>query len=110
MTMKSAVSTGCSMPYRRYLRLCTQFSHAATWLGARSCHPRPMAELIAVLDVGRAHAKLSLIDVESGESTWHLQRRCATIPGSPSRSLGVVTVGSLVLAALAGAPNKDRIR
>jgi L-fuculokinase len=67
-------------------------------------------ELIAVLDIGRANARLSLIDVETGESTWHLQRRCASVPGSPTRSLDVVTVGSLVLAALAGAPNKDRIR
>jgi sugar (pentulose or hexulose) kinase len=67
-------------------------------------------ELIAVLDIGRANAKLSLIDVESGETTWHLQRRCSMVPGSPTRSLDVVTIGSLVLASLAGAPNKDRIR
>jgi L-fuculokinase len=67
-------------------------------------------ELIAVLDVGRANAKLSLIDVESGATTWHLQRQCSIKPGSPTRSLDVVTVGNLVLAALAGAPGKDRIR
>jgi L-fuculokinase len=69
-----------------------------------------MAELIAVLDIGRSNAKLSLIDIETAQTVWHLQRRCSMLPGSPTRSLDVVTVGSLVLAALAGAPNKDRIR
>jgi sugar (pentulose or hexulose) kinase len=69
-----------------------------------------LADLTAVLDIGRANARLSLIDVESGETTWSLQRRCTMTAGSPIRSLDVPTIGSLVLAALAAAPGKERIR
>lgn len=65
--------------------------------------------LIAVLDIGRANAKLSLIDVESGGTTWNLQRRCTTVAGSSTRSLDIVTIGNLLLAGLAGAPGKERI-
>jgi sugar (pentulose or hexulose) kinase len=67
-------------------------------------------DLIAIIDIGKTNAKLSFVDAESGETTWSLQRRCTTVERSGIRALDVDGVESLLLAGLAGAPGKERIR
>src|SRR6266702_4804817 len=67
-------------------------------------------DLIAVIDIGKTNAKLSFVDAQSGENTWSLQRRCATVLRSGLRALDVDGVEALLLAGLAGAPGKERIR
>ena len=67
-------------------------------------------DLIAVIDIGKTNAKLSFVDAQSGETTWSLQRRCATVQRSGLRALDVSGVECLILAGLAGAPGKERIR
>jgi len=67
-------------------------------------------DLIAVIDIGKTNAKLSFVDAQSGETTWSLQRRSATVQRSGIRALDVSGVECLVLAGLAGAPGKERIR
>jgi L-fuculokinase len=67
-------------------------------------------DLIAIIDIGKTNAKLSVVDAETGETTWSLQRRCASVQRSGIRSLDVTGVECLVLAGLAGAQGKERIR
>jgi L-fuculokinase len=67
-------------------------------------------DLIAIIDIGKTNAKLCLVDAETGETTWSLQRRCASVQRSGIRSLDVTGIECLVLAGLAGAPGKERIR
>jgi L-fuculokinase len=67
-------------------------------------------DLIAIIDIGKTNAKLSLVDAGTGETTWTLQRRCTSVQRSGIRTLDVMGVEALVLAGLAGAPGKERIR
>jgi L-fuculokinase len=67
-------------------------------------------DLVAVIDIGKTNAKLSLVDLQSGETTWSLQRRCTTIQQSGIRALDVIGIEYLVFAGLAEAPGKERIR
>jgi L-fuculokinase len=67
-------------------------------------------DLIAIIDIGKTHAKLSLVDADTGETTWSLQRRYPPIQRSGIRALDVMGIECLVLAGLAGAPGKERIR
>jgi L-fuculokinase len=67
-------------------------------------------DLIAIIDIGKTHAKLSLADAQSGEITWSLQKRYPPIVRAGLRALDVMGIESMLLAGLAGAPGKDRIR
>src|SRR5262249_43836543 len=67
-------------------------------------------DLIAIIDIGKTNAKLSLVDAETGETTWSLQRRCTSVLRSGIRALDVMGIECMVLAGLGGAPGKERIR
>jgi len=67
-------------------------------------------DLIAVIDIGKTNAKVSLIDAVSGETTWNLQCRSGTVDRIGIRELDVMGIECMVLAALAAAPGKARIR
>lgn len=65
--------------------------------------------LIAVLDVGKTNAKLSLLDVESGEAHWTTRRPSTTGDAPGVRELDVAGIEHWLLRSLAEAPDRDRI-
>jgi L-fuculokinase len=67
-------------------------------------------DLIAVIDIGKTNAKVSLVDAQSGETTWSIQRSCGTVQRAGIRELDVMEIEYLVLASLTGAPGKERVR
>jgi sugar (pentulose or hexulose) kinase len=67
-------------------------------------------DLIGVLDVGKTHAKLLLVAVDSGEITWSVETRTTAIVGSATRELPVDTTERWILTSLASAPEKRHIR
>jgi sugar (pentulose or hexulose) kinase len=68
------------------------------------------SDLIAVLDVGKTHAKLLLVEADSGEITWERQRVCAPLAGPHYRELDVAGTESWLIEALAAAPERARIQ
>src|SRR5262249_19602667 len=67
-------------------------------------------DLIAVIDIGKTNAKLSLVDADTGETTWGQQRRCISIQRAGIRTLDVMGIESMILSGLADAPGKEKIR
>jgi L-fuculokinase len=66
-------------------------------------------DLMAIIDIGKTNAKLSIVDTQTGEATWGLQRRCPSVQRSGLRVLDVTGVESMILAGLADAPHRERI-
>ena len=67
-------------------------------------------ELIAIIDIGKTNAKLTFVDVQSGATTWSMQRRCTTVERSGIRALDVAGIECFLLDGLADAPGKERVR
>jgi sugar (pentulose or hexulose) kinase len=66
--------------------------------------------LIALLDIGKTNAKVSLVDPESGAEIRGSRRANAVVQGSSMRELDVEGIGQWLLDALRDAPHRDRIR
>jgi sugar (pentulose or hexulose) kinase len=66
--------------------------------------------LIALLDIGKTNAKVSVIDPESGAEIRGSRRANAVVQGSSMRELDVEGIGQWLLDALRDVPHRDRIR
>jgi L-fuculokinase len=66
--------------------------------------------LIAVFDVGKTNAKLSLIDAGLGRELWSVRRANQVVDGDAGRELDVVNIENWLLETLRGAPHRERIR
>jgi sugar (pentulose or hexulose) kinase len=66
--------------------------------------------LIAVFDVGKTNAKLSLIDAGLGRELWSVRRANQVVDGDAGRELDVANIESWLLESLRGAPHRERIR
>nr|WP_298716800.1 FGGY family carbohydrate kinase [uncultured Steroidobacter sp.] len=66
--------------------------------------------LIALIDIGKTHAKMSVIDPHSGAELRGSRRANAVIQASAMRELDVEAISQWLLDALREAPNRDRIR
>jgi sugar (pentulose or hexulose) kinase len=65
--------------------------------------------LIAVFDVGKTNAKLSLVDPELGREIWSVRRPNEQVRGAQGRELDVVAIEAWLLESLRGAPERERI-
>jgi len=66
--------------------------------------------LIALLDIGKTNAKVSVIDPATGTEIRGSRRANAVIQGPAMRELDVDSIGQWLLHALRDAPHRDRIR
>jgi sugar (pentulose or hexulose) kinase len=66
--------------------------------------------LVALIDVGKTNAKLSLVDPQSGGEFRGGRRATTVIQGPLTRELDVAAIGEWLLEALREAPHRDRIR
>ena len=66
--------------------------------------------LIALLDIGKTNAKLSVVDPESGAELRGSRRANAIVQGPSMRELDVEAIHRWLLEALRDAPHRDRIR
>ena len=73
-----------------------------------------MSALIAVIDIGKTNAKLMLLDEQTGAAAWSVERPSPAIPvpdyGDLARQLDVHGIEAWLIAQLAQAPEKHRIR
>jgi L-fuculokinase len=67
-------------------------------------------ELIAVLDVGKTHARLLLVESVSGEIVWERRRACASVSTRSFLELDVAGTESWLIDSLASAPQRAQIR
>lgn len=67
------------------------------------------AALIAVFDVGKTHAKLTLIDPALGQEIWSARRANGIVQGASGRELDVVAIEAWLLESLRSAPGRERI-
>jgi len=65
--------------------------------------------LIAVFDVGKTNAKVSLVDPALGQEIWSLRRANDVITGAATRELDVVAIETWLLESLLSAPHRERI-
>lgn len=65
--------------------------------------------LIAVLDVGKTHAKLIVTEAEGGRVVWRGRREAASLANGPLRRLDVAGIAGWLAASLAGMPERGRI-
>jgi len=65
--------------------------------------------LIAVFDVGKTNAKLSVVDLEQGRETWSVRRPNNLVQGPAGRELDVVAIETWLIDSLRQAPDKERI-
>jgi L-fuculokinase len=65
--------------------------------------------LIAVLDVGKTNAKISLVDPALGQEIWSARRASEVVQGPVTRELDVVAIEAWLLDALRGAPQRERV-
>ena len=68
-----------------------------------------MNALIAVIDVGKTHAKLALVDPARGEEIWSVRRANQVVSGRVTRELDVVAIEEWLLESLRTAPERERI-
>lgn len=69
-----------------------------------------MSELIAIVDIGKTNTKLVLLEARSGRIAWHAERAMRAIPGPLLHELDLHGIESWIVATLARAPHKERIR
>ncbi|MCC7463791.1 MAG: L-fuculose kinase [Gammaproteobacteria bacterium] len=67
------------------------------------------SSIIAVVDVGKTHAKLLLTDARSGETLASMQRERRPVQSAGLRQLDLEDTWHWLLDALAAAPRRDRI-
>jgi L-fuculokinase len=65
--------------------------------------------LIAVLDVGKTHAKVSLVDPALGREIWSARRANEVVSGPATRELDVAAIESWLFDTLRGAPHRDQV-
>ncbi|HTW28688.1 MAG TPA: hypothetical protein VME92_16295 [Acetobacteraceae bacterium] len=68
-----------------------------------------MADLLAVVDIGKTHAKLILVEGESGRVTHAAEHPCPPIPGPQTRQLDVHGIEAWLIGALREASGRERI-
>jgi L-fuculokinase len=68
-----------------------------------------MGSLIAVFDVGKTNAKLSLLDLAEGRELWSVRRANAVVEGPGGRELDVLAIEKWLLQSLSEAPGRERI-
>lgn len=66
--------------------------------------------LIALIDIGKTNAKVSVIDPETGAEIRGSRRANAVVRGPAMRELDVAAISQWLLDALHDAPHRDRIR
>jgi L-fuculokinase len=66
--------------------------------------------LVALIDIGKTNAKLSVIEPQSGAEIRGSRRANAIVQGSFGRELDVKAIEQWLLEALRDAPHKERIR
>jgi len=67
-------------------------------------------DLIAILDIGKTNAKLSLVVAETGETPWSVQTRCGVTQRKGIRALAIEDIERFFIDRLANAPGKEHIR
>lgn len=65
--------------------------------------------LIAVFDVGKTNAKISLVDPALGQEIWSARRANAVVQGTVTRELDVVAIENWLIESLHGAPQRERV-
>jgi sugar (pentulose or hexulose) kinase len=65
--------------------------------------------LIAVFDVGKTNAKVSLVDPALGQEVWSARRANDVVSGPATRELDVVAIEAWLLESLRGAPHRERV-
>ena len=65
--------------------------------------------LIAVFDVGKTNAKLTLIDPAVGKEVWSTRRANNIVQGPACRELDIVAIEAWLLESLRNAPGRERI-
>jgi len=66
--------------------------------------------LIALIDIGKTNAKVSVIDPQTGAEIRGSRRANAVVQGPVMRELDVDSISQWLLEALRDAPHRDRIR
>lgn len=66
-------------------------------------------KLIAVFDVGKTNAKLSLVDPAQGRELWSVRRPNAVVETEAGRQLDVIAIEDWLLESLRAAPDRQRI-
>ncbi len=65
--------------------------------------------LIAVIDIGKTNAKLTLIDPALGQEIWSVRRANDVVQGAAGRELDVAGIETWLLESLRNAPGRERI-
>lgn len=65
--------------------------------------------LIAVFDVGKTNAKISLVDPELGREVWSVRRPNEVIETAEGRQLDVLAIETWLLDSLRQAPERERV-
>ena len=65
--------------------------------------------LIAVFDVGKTNAKLTLVDPALGQEIWSTRRANDIVKGPAGRELDIVAIEAWLLESLRNAPGRERI-
>ena len=65
--------------------------------------------LIAVFDVGKTNAKLSIVDAGQARELWSVRRANDVVSGPAGRELDLVAIEAWLLESLRSAPGKERI-
>ncbi|HEV7606199.1 MAG TPA: hypothetical protein VGO61_02635 [Steroidobacteraceae bacterium] len=65
--------------------------------------------LIALFDVGKTNAKLTLLDPALGQEVWSTRRANDIVKGPGGRELDVVAIEAWLLESLRAAPERERI-
>ena len=68
------------------------------------------SDLIAVLDVGKSNVKLSIVAASTGATVSHQERPTHALDGPMLPQLDVRGIEEWLIASLAGAPGRERIR
>jgi L-fuculokinase len=68
-----------------------------------------MSARIAVFDVGKTNAKLSLVDLAQGREVWSVRRANEVVEGPGCRELDVLGIERWLLQLLREAPERERI-
>jgi len=66
-------------------------------------------KLIAVFDVGKTNAKISLVDAALGREVWSARRPNAVIETRDGRELDVLGIEAWLLESLRQAPERERV-
>jgi L-fuculokinase len=68
-----------------------------------------MTDLVAVIDIGKTNAKLTLVDPARDQELWSVRRSNDVIEGAGLRELDVSGIEAWLLDSLRNAPDRERI-